>query len=117
MLPECEFWDPFDEEHATRWEPVPGVEGLTQLVLGEDPETGSYSRLLRFEPGTDTTPMGVQQHDFVEEVLIYEGSIHDLTLDQTFGKGYWAYRQPGMAHGPWISHDGCITFEVRTFSK
>ena len=117
MLPQCEFWNPFDEAYADRWEPIPEVPGLSQIVLGKDEETGSYSRLLKFEPGTDTTRMGVQKHDFVEEILIHEGSLHDLTLDQTFRKGCWAYRRPGMPHGPWVSPDGCITFEARTYQR
>ena len=113
--PECEFWDPFAPEYADRWQPIEGVDGLSELVLARDPETGSYSRLLKFEPGTDTTPMGVQRHDFIEEILIYEGSLHDLTLGETFHKGWWAYRHPDMPHGPWTSDEGCITFEIRTY--
>lgn len=115
MKPECEFWNPLDDAFKDRWEPFEGVDGLSQIVLGRDEGSGSYTRLLRFEPGTDTTPMGVQIHDFIEEVLIYEGSLHDLTLGQTFDKGSWAYRHPGMRHGPWVAPDGCITFEVRTY--
>lgn len=112
--PEQEFWDPFASSPDS-WKPVAGVEGLSELVLAHDDETGSYSRLLRFEPGTDTTPMGVQRHDFWEEVLIYQGAIHDLTLDTTFSAGQYACRPPGMAHGPWSAPEGCVTFEVRTF--
>ncbi len=114
--PEMEFWDPF-KGHDDEWTPVAGVGGLTEIVLAKDRDTGSYSRLLKFEPGTDTSPMGVQRHDFWEEILIYEGAIHDLTLDQTFGKGEYACRPPGMAHGPWRAPDGCITFEIRTFER
>jgi hypothetical protein len=115
VKPECEFWDPFSDEYADRWTPIEGVEGLSEIVLGRDEETGSYSRLLRFEAGADTSPLGVQSHDFIEEILIFEGSIHDLTLGETFGRGYWAHRHPDMPHGPWTSEDGCITFEVRTY--
>lgn len=117
MKPQCEFWNPFAEEHADQWQPIEGVDGLTELVLGRDEETGSYSRLLRFEPGTDTSPQGAQSHDFLEEILIYEGTLHDLTLNETFGKGYWAFRHEGMPHGPWTSSDGCITFEIRTYRR
>lgn len=113
--PETEFWDPFADPDA--WTPVAGVRGLSERVLGTDEQTGTYSRLLKFEPGCDTTPMGVQRHDFYEEVLIYSGALHDLTLDQTFGPGQYAYRHPGMAHGPWQTPDGCVTFEVRTYER
>lgn len=97
------------------WTPVhPDIEGLTERVLAPDPAAaGVATRLLRLEPGTDTSPMGVQRHAFWEEVYILEGALHDLTLDQTFGAGTYACRPPGMAHGPWVAPEGCTTFEVR----
>jgi hypothetical protein len=61
--------------------------------------------------------MGVQQHDFWEEVWILEGSIHDLTLDRMFVAGMYACRPPGMPHGPWRSPDGCRTLEIRYYGK
>ncbi len=89
------------------------VDSLTERILATDPDGGTVTRLLRFEAGTDTTANGVQLHDFWEEVYIIEGSITDLRLDQTFGAGMYACRPPGMAHGPWQSPAGCLTFEVR----
>jgi hypothetical protein len=97
------------------WTPVQGgqVPGLYERILAVDPETGVASRLLRFDPGTDTSPAGPQAHPFWEEVYILQGSLHDLTLDQTFAAGTYACRPPGMRHGPWRAPDGCLTFEVR----
>lgn len=89
------------------------VPQLTERVLARDPEGGVATRILRFEPQTDTTPNGVQCHDFWEEVYILEGSITDLRLGQTFTAGDYACRPPGMKHGPWKSAEGCLTFEVR----
>jgi hypothetical protein len=111
-----EFWDPF-AGHDEKWTPVSGAEGLSEIILAKDDATGSYTRLLRFAPGTDTSSQGVQRHDFWEEVLIYEGAIHDLSLQKTFSKGQYACRPPGMAHGPWVSPEGCVTFEVRSFER
>ena len=73
--PEFEFFTPTDTipDHG-----VGGVKGLTERILSEDPETGDYSRMLHFAPGTDTSAMGVQRHDFWEEVFIVEGSFVDL---------------------------------------
>ena len=108
--PELEFFAPDDIE----WRPVPGnADGLFERILAADPEQGVATRMLRFAPGTDTTPNGVQVHDFYEEVYILEGSIHDLELGETFSAGMYACRPPGMRHGPWASTDGCLTFEVR----
>ncbi|MXX41856.1 MAG: cupin [Acidimicrobiales bacterium] len=108
---EFEFFDP----ELLAWEPEAGINGLYSKTLSEDPDSGSYTRLLKFLPGTDTSAAGVQLHDFWEEIWLVEGAIHDLTLDQTFTKGMYACRPPGMAHGPWVSPNGAITFEVRNF--
>jgi ChrR Cupin-like domain len=89
------------------------VPDLTERVIARDDEGGVATRILRFAPGTDTSPNGAQVHDFWEEVYILEGSIHDLELDETFSAGMYACRPPGMRHGPWSSPDGCLTFEVR----
>lgn len=89
------------------------VPELTERVIAADAEGRVASRILRFEPGTDTSPNGVQIHDFWEEVYILEGSLTDTRLGQTFSAGMYACRPPGMLHGPWTSADGCLTFEVR----
>jgi hypothetical protein len=108
--PEHEFF-PTDAVPFTRC--AGDVPSLTERILAADPGTGVATRMLRFEPGTDTTPNGVQIHDFWEEVYILEGSFTDLELGQTFSAGMYACRPPGMRHGPWRSDDGCLTFEVR----
>ena len=108
---EFEFFDP----ELLPWQPEAGIEGLYSKTLSDDPNTGSYTRLLKFLPGTDTSAAGVQRHDFWEEIWMVEGAIHDLTLDQTFIKGMYACRPPGMPHGPWVSPHGAITFEVRNY--
>jgi hypothetical protein len=96
------------------WTPaVPGVPGLTEQILARDGAGGVATRLLRWEPGSDTSRAGTQVHTFWEEVYILEGSIRDLKLNKTFTKGMYACRPPGMPHGPWISSEGCLTFEVR----
>jgi hypothetical protein len=110
MKPEFEFF-PADD---VPWTAEPsGIEGLTERILAADEEAGVATRLLRLAPGTDTSPAGVQAHDFWEEVYILEGTLHDLSLQQTFNAGDYACRPPGMRHGPWTTPDGCVTFEVR----
>jgi hypothetical protein len=37
----------------------------------------------------------------------------DLRLGETFTAGMFACRPPGMEHGPWVTEEGCQTFEVR----
>jgi hypothetical protein len=86
---------------------------ITERILSRDANNGVATRILRYEAGADSTPMGVQKHDFWEEVYILEGSFEDLTLGQTFSAGDYACRPPGMAHGPWRTDEGVLTFEVR----
>lgn len=107
---EREFYPVSDVE----WTPAMGgaVRGLSERILAEE-APGIATRILRFEPGTDTTQAGPQVHPFWEEVYILEGSLHDLTLDQVFPAGTYACRPPGMPHGPWKAPEGCLTFEVR----
>lgn len=112
--PELEFFLP----EPDKWTRVPGaVDGLFEKALAGDASSGNYTRILRFDPGTDTSPNGVLQHDFWEEVLIVSGSIIDLRLNETFSSGMYACRAPGMKHGPWRSPEGCVTFEVRYKQK
>ena len=105
--PEVEF-TPVDA-----WEWTPVAEGQSERVLARDEQGGVATRMLRFEPGCDTSPAGVVVHDFWEEVYILEGSLHDLSLDEVFPAGTYACRPPGMKHGPWRAPEGCVTFEVR----
>src|ERR1041385_2806757 len=108
--PQHEFFDVATVQRT----PVDGVvPGLWERILAVDSESMLATRLLRFDPGTDTTPNGVLAHTFWEEVYILQGSITDLTLDTSFHAGMYACRPPGMRHGPWRSIKGCITFEVR----
>lgn len=96
------------------WRTVAGpVDGLSEAILAEDTASGVATRLLRFAPGTDTSPSGPQVHDFSEEVFILEGELHDLSLGQTFTQGMYACRPPGAEHGPWISRTGSLALEVR----
>lgn len=108
--PELEFFD----VSSIGWTRCEGTaEGLTERILARQGDTGVATRMLRFEPGCDTSPNGVQVHEFWEEVYVLEGSLTDLSLGQTFTAGMYACRPPGMAHGPWTSSAGCLTFEVR----
>jgi hypothetical protein len=65
---------------------------ITQL----SPLTSIQTWPCGFKTGND-----IITHTFHEEVYILEGSITDLSLGQSFGKGYHAWRNPGMKHGPY----------------
>ncbi len=110
--PEFEFFDPLAEG---RWGPVDGDQTgvLEEMILSADPETGNYTRLLRFPPGADTSTNGTLTHTFWEEVWILSGAITDTRLGCEFRKGMYACRPPGMLHGPWTSKEGAMTLEIR----
>jgi hypothetical protein len=46
-------------------------------------------------------------------VYILEGSLTDLRLGETFTAGMYAYRHPGMEHGPWTSAEGVLMLVIR----
>lgn len=108
--PELEFHAPADA-----WRRPHGsvVDGIEERILSEDSGGTAYTRLLRFEPGADSSPNGPQVHDFWEEVFIVEGDITDLRLGERFTAGMYACRPPGMVHGPWRSEQGVLMVEFR----
>ena len=89
------------------------VEGIWEQILSKDPDTGSHTRILRFEPGVDSTANGTLRHEFWEEVFIVAGDLTDLRLGETFTAGMYACRPPGMPHGPWRSAEGVLMVEFR----
>jgi hypothetical protein len=88
-------------------------DGVWERVLARDDDGVGLTRILRWDRGLDTSPLGPAVHDYVEEVLILSGSMRDLTLGATFSAGDYACRPPGMVHGPWTSPEGCEMLEVR----
>jgi hypothetical protein len=112
--PELEFFAP----DGLPWRQVVGSAtggaggpGVAEKILSHDPQTGDVTRLLRFDAGVETSE--TIAHDFWEEVWILEGTLMDLGKKQTFTKGMYACRPPGMLHGPYLVTEGCVTFELR----
>ncbi|MEW6081011.1 MAG: cupin domain-containing protein [Bacillota bacterium] len=98
------------------WQPVEDAQaGIYEKILSRDPETGSYARLLKFNPGLRMKETLV--HDFWEEVYILEGSLIDHAKGETFTKGMYACRPPGMIHGPYDIPFGCVTLETRCYVR
>jgi hypothetical protein len=95
------------------WRPDAGQPGVFERILARDAASGMLTRMLRWDPGVDTSAVGPVAHDYVEEVLIVAGSMRDLTLGETFSAGWYACRPPGMVHGPWATDEGCEMLEIR----
>ncbi len=88
-----------------------GYNGTMEKVLSYDPETGNYTRLLKFPPQTKVPDL--LSHDFCEEVYILEGFLKDEKKDMTMKAGYYGSRLPEMKHGPYDIPLGCVTMEIR----
>jgi hypothetical protein len=109
--PELEFHD----TDFIPWTPVEGeVPGVMEKILSRDTD-GGKTRLLKTPPGTVKKKR--LKHDYWEEAFIVEGTVTDMTLNKTFGKGYYTCRPPGMEHGPFKTDTGSLVFEVHYYKK
>jgi hypothetical protein len=52
---------------------LPHAEGLFEAILARDNKNGTATRILKFEPSTDTSAIGALTHDFWEEVFLSRG--------------------------------------------
>ncbi len=101
---------------SSGWEPPPGYpEDIEQKILSghlnEKKKMGSRTRLLRFKPGAFTTEPF--KHDYWEEVLLVSGT---LTVGgEDFDPFTYACRPPHTPHGPFLSNEGCLLFEIHYF--
>lgn len=108
---ELEFFDP---KANGKWSHPDGYpEGVTQLMITKCPETGAFTRLLHFEPGTKTA--GTLDHETWEEIYIIEGDM--VANGQKYTAGMVAVRPPHMPHGPFETIGGCTTYEVHYHGK
>jgi hypothetical protein len=105
----------FSDTEKLEWKPVEGMEGVYEKILSYDPDTGSYTRLLKFEK--NGRGKEVLSHDFWEEAYIIKGTLEDLGKGLVFKEGMYACRPPGMKHGPYLSKEGCLLFEVRYYPE
>ncbi len=87
--------------------------GITQMTLNEDPATGRKTVLQRWEPNTVNVKANYV-HTYVEEIFLVEGDLRDVkrTPETVWEKGAYAYRKPGMDHGPFASNNGCLMYVV-----
>jgi hypothetical protein len=107
------YWNPIDPENQEQWSPVEGLEGIAEeLTLSIDNETGEYTRLTRFFPGTDTSLFGGKTHEYPEEIFVVSGRLYDQAFDMWLETGYYASRPPGEVHGPFKTEEGCVVLEV-----
>ena len=94
------------------WETPPGygpADGIYQMIIAKDPETGVFTRFMKFEPGAKASG-GPLSHDAWEEVFIFEGSL--ICDGKEYPKGTVCIRPPGTPHGPFHSPNGMLAYEI-----
>jgi len=107
------YWNTLASESRRQWTPIEGLEGMAEeLTLSIDPDTGEYTRLTRFLPGTDTAAFGAKVHDYPQEIFVVSGRLYDQAFDLWLESGHYASRPPGELHGPFKTDVGCLVLEV-----
>ena len=113
-MQQYEFHPPesLSNRHWTKLEP-----GIDELLLNHDPVTGRRSTLQRWQPGARNAHTSL--HDYFEEVVLLDGDFKVVPGEGTaagmqeievWGKKAYAFRKPGMLHGPFMSEKGCLMF-------
>jgi hypothetical protein len=88
---------------------------IEEMILNEDTTAGRRTLLQRHQPGSLDSKESL--HDYIEEIFIVEGDLGDKRTGLTYQKGYYAFRKPGMVHGPFFSKTGCLMFITCTPSN
>lgn len=106
-MEQLDFHNPEAHPDRTWIETEPNIHELT---LNHDPATGRKTLLQRWQPKTSNVQQHPFVHTYIEEIYIAEGDLTDTKLSQSWTKGAYAYRKPGMEHGPFRSEGGCLMF-------
>ena len=100
---------PVSNHQEDRWYSI--GPGIWELVLNGDPNSDNKSVLQWYEPGATSVTDEIITHLYIEEVCFIEGGLEDVNLGQGWSQGAYAYRLPGMRHGPYkASLQGCLQF-------
>ena len=108
-----EFFDPRKTKGYEWRHPEGYAEGIAEMIVTKDEQTGAFTRFLKFDPGY--VGVGTLTHESWEEVYIIEGPL--FCDGKEYVAGTVAVRPPGMPHGPFSAPQGALTFEVHYYSK
>jgi len=107
------LWNTFAEDRRKDWRPAPGLEQTAEeITLSVDDQTGEYTKLTRFHPGTDTSSAGAKIHAYPEEIFIVSGRLYDAAFGMWLETGHYCSRPPGEVHGPFKTDLGCVVLEL-----
>ncbi|KAJ5757682.1 uncharacterized protein N7511_006376 [Penicillium nucicola] len=98
---------PQHAESALPWYSI--APGVWEFLLNGDAE--HKAALQWWEPNAVSAQTEPITHTYIEEVCTLRGGLQDVTLGKAWGIGSYAYRFPGMKHGPYrASEEGCLQF-------
>jgi hypothetical protein len=96
--------------------------GIMEMVLNHDSETGRRTTLQKWVAGACNANSSL--HAYCEEIILLDGDFRvapgegpaskEENQDGWWEKGCYAFRKPGMLHGPFESKSGCLMFIVCT---
>lgn len=66
---------------------------IFEMTLNASP-SGRRTLLQKHDPGSLNAKESL--HDYIEEIYIVEGDLTDVPRSETYKKGWYAYRKPGM---------------------
>lgn len=101
-----------EDIERSEWESFPGLPGVWERILAFDPESGSYTRLIKAGPGFESDEVRV--HEFWEESYILEGTFEENGV--VYGPGTFVCNPPGFEHGPYKSASGWLALEFVYFA-
>ncbi|KAI1488691.1 hypothetical protein F5X96DRAFT_671444 [Biscogniauxia mediterranea] len=79
--------------------------GIEQMTLNEDAAAGRRTVLQRWRAGAANAPAELRARLRLEEIFIVEGDLADTRRrGGRWEAGAYAYRKPGMDHGPFINY-------------
>ena len=105
-MEQMEFHDAISRPDRSWTQTEPGID---EMILNQNPATGRKTLLQRWQPGA-ANAKNIFVHSYIEEIYLVEGDLTDTRLSQSWQKGAYAYRKPGMEHGPFASKNGCLMF-------
>lgn len=99
-------------ESAEPWYSISPNHDIWELLLNHDSANNAEKSVLQyFCPNASSMTKTSITHPFIEEVIFLEGVLEDTTTKKMWGKGAYAYRKPGMRHGPYkAGREGCLQF-------
>ena len=83
-----------------------GYDGIDMKVLIKEPETGLFTALFRWAPGTS---IPLHEHIEIEQSYVLSGALHDPDGITTAGNFVW--RPKGHQHRA-FSPDGCLLLAI-----